>query len=156
MRKICNSQIRLLAPSQELWQSTCSGWRSRRSCEPSAYFHRSGIAKFAINACPSRYQQEYQQNDRLHRALPRTFTYVFKCAAQILLKNQESNQLCKLLLLLSFYTWCPWPASKKTTKQLINQNIVASKNRRYHPTYQVDVSQFRFESASGRACEFRS
>lgn len=40
---------------------------------------------------PPRYQQKYQQNDRLLRALPRTFTNVFKYAAQILLKNQESN-----------------------------------------------------------------
>jgi hypothetical protein len=133
MRKICNSQIRLLAPSQELWQSTCSGWRSRRSCEPSAYFHRSGIAKFAINACPSRYQQEYQQNDRLHRALPRTFTYVFKCAAQILLKNQESNQLCKLLLLLSFYTWCPWPAVAYFRNHL---NL-----RSFYPSIAADTSR---------------
>jgi hypothetical protein len=56
-----------------------------------------------------RYQQKYQQNDRLQRVLPRTFTNVFKCAARTLLKNQESNQGCKLLLLLMFYTWCPWP-----------------------------------------------
>jgi hypothetical protein len=40
---------------------------------------------------PLRCQQKYQQIDRLRRALPRTFTNVFKCAAQILLKNQESN-----------------------------------------------------------------
>jgi len=52
---------------------------------------------------PPRYQQKYQQNDRLQRALPRTFTNVFKYAAQILLKNQESNYGCKLLLLLMFY-----------------------------------------------------
>lgn len=51
--KICNSQIRLLSQSQELWQSTCSGWRSRhRSCGPSTQFPRSGIAKFAVNVCP--------------------------------------------------------------------------------------------------------
>ena len=58
---------------------------------------------------PPRYQQKYQQNDWLERALPRTFTYVFKCVVQILLKNEESNQGYKLLLLLMFYTWCPWP-----------------------------------------------
>ncbi|HEX3754960.1 MAG TPA: hypothetical protein VHV26_07780 [Rhizomicrobium sp.] len=40
---------------------------------------------------PPRYQQKYQQNDRLQRALSRTFTHVFKWEAQILLKNQESN-----------------------------------------------------------------
>lgn len=40
--KIRNSQIRLLAPSRELWQSTCSGWRSRHcSCGPSPQFPRS-------------------------------------------------------------------------------------------------------------------
>src|SRR4051794_19939019 len=38
--------------SQELRQSTCSGWRSRhRSCGPSAQFPCSGIAKFAVNVC---------------------------------------------------------------------------------------------------------
>ena len=50
-----------------------------------------------------RCQQKYQQIDRLRRGLSRTFTNVFKCAAQILLKNQESNQGYKLLLLLMFY-----------------------------------------------------
>jgi uncharacterized protein (UPF0332 family) len=65
---------------------------------PSARFIRS-IAERLF----SRYQQKYQQNDRLQRALSRTFTNVFKCAAQILLKNQESNQDYKLLLLLVFY-----------------------------------------------------
>jgi len=44
--------------------------------------------------------------------------------------------------------WCPWPASKKFTKQLINLNFVVSKNREYHQVYQANVSQFRFESAS--------
>jgi hypothetical protein len=69
-----------------------------------------GNREISRQRLPPRYQQKYQQNDRLERALPRTFTNVFKCAAQILLKNQESNQGYKLLLLLMFYAWCPWPA----------------------------------------------
>jgi len=27
---------------------------------------------------------------------------------------------------------CPWPASKKTAKQLIDQNFMVSKKREYH------------------------
>jgi hypothetical protein len=44
----------------------------------------------------------------------------------------------------------PWPASKKTTKQLINQIFAASKNREFHQAYQANVSQFRFESVPRR------
>ncbi len=43
----------------------------------------------------------------------------------------------------------PWPESKDTSKQLINHNFVVGKNREYHQQYQANVSQFRFESASG-------
>ena len=62
-----------------------------------------GNREISRQRLPPRYQQKYQQNDRLQRALSRTFTNVFKCAAQILLKNQESNQGYNLLLLLMFY-----------------------------------------------------
>ena len=61
-----------------------------------------------------------------------------------------------LLIEISHLRMVPWPASKKTTKQLINQNFMVSKNREYHPVYQANVSQFRFESASGSPCEIRS
>ena len=44
----------------------------------------------------------------------------------------------------------PWPASMKTTKQLINQIFAASKNREFHQAYQANVSQFWFESAPRR------
>ena len=53
-------------------------------------------------------------------------------------------------------TVVPWPASKEIIKQLINHNFVDSQNREYHQVYQVDVSQFRFESGSGLACKIRS
>src|ERR1700756_218947 len=42
------------------------------------------------------------------------------------------------------------------TKQMINHNFVVSKNREYHLAYQANVSQFWFESASGRDCGIRS
>jgi hypothetical protein len=32
------------------------------------------------------------------------------CIFKVLRKNQESHQSHKLLLLLVFYSWCPWPA----------------------------------------------
>ena len=50
----------------------------------------------------------------------------------------------------------PWPASMKTTKQLINQTFAASKNREYHQAYQANVSQFRFESAVAADDVYRS
>jgi hypothetical protein len=43
----------------------------------------------------------------------------------------------------------PWPASKNIAKQLIKHNFVVSENREYHQQYQTNVSQLRFESASG-------
>lgn len=92
-----------------------------------------GNREISRQRLPLRYQQKYQQNDRLQRALPRTFTNVFKCAAQILLKNQESNQGYKLLLLLMFYAWCPWPILDHCHNHLnINQfssSIAADTNR---------------------------
>jgi hypothetical protein len=72
-----------------------------------------------------------------------------QCATEIFLKNQESNSSNKLLYLLEFLGWCPWPASKTTIKQLRNHNFSVSKNRGYHQLYQAKVSQFRFESGSG-------
>src|ERR1700710_2979599 len=46
--------VRLLATSQELWQPTCSGWRSHHHSRGlSAQFRRSGIAKFVVHVCPS-------------------------------------------------------------------------------------------------------
>jgi hypothetical protein len=50
-----------------------------------------------------RYQQKYQQNGRL----PRISTCVFNASR----KNQESNHRRKLLLLLMFSVWCPWPVT---------------------------------------------
>lgn len=58
-------------------------------------------------------------------------------------------------LLTGVLSCVPWPASKKT-KRLINRSIMVIKNRGYHATYQAEVSQFRFESASGRVCEIGS
>jgi len=40
--------------------------------------------------------------------------------------------------------------------QLIDHNFVVSKSREYHQLYQANVSQFRFESAPGWACEIRN
>jgi hypothetical protein len=37
------------------------------------------------------------------------FCFHFQCAATIVARNPESNQLLKLLLLLYFFPWCPWP-----------------------------------------------
>src|SRR5262249_7257832 len=101
--KIRNSQIRLLAPSRELWQSTCSGWRSRhRSCGPSAQFPRSeyrnsrGTFGFPI---PTKMPTK--------RTAGVNFYLWLQCIARIFLRNPESNQYFKLLLLFWFFPWCP-------------------------------------------------
>jgi hypothetical protein len=38
---------------------------------------------------------------------------------------------------------------KTITRQLINRSFVVGKSLEYHKVYQFNVSQFRFESASG-------
>jgi hypothetical protein len=107
--KICNSQIRLLPPSRELWQSTCSGWRSRhRSCGRSAQFPRSeyrnsrGTFGFAI---PTKMPTK--------RTAGVNFYLCFQCVGKFFPRNPESSQWFKLLLSLEFFPWCPWPESNQ-------------------------------------------
>lgn len=106
----CKIQIWLLAPLRETLAVDVFGFVLAPSFLRANYsIPLIGNREIRPERLPPRYQQKYQQNDRLRGALSRISTYVFKCAAQILLKNKESNQRFKLLLLLMFYTWCPWP-----------------------------------------------
>ena len=81
--KIRNSQIRLLAPSQELWQSTC--WVGARAIVLAGHLLNSLVRNSEIRRerLFPRYQQKCQQNGRL----PRISTCVFNAPR----KNQESN-----------------------------------------------------------------
>jgi hypothetical protein len=65
-----------------------------------------GIAKFAVNVCPSDTNKNANKTDGWSELLP-----VFSMHRQIFPRNPESNQCLKILLLLVFFTWCPWPVA---------------------------------------------
>src|ERR1700736_5207023 len=65
------------------------------------------------------------------------FYMCFQCAAKIFLENLESNQWCKLLLLLTFLSWCPWPESKNCDLRC-KMRLSASGLNLYSPAYSND------------------
>ena len=64
-----------------------------------------GIAKFAVNVWSPDTNKNANKTDRCSELL-----LVFSMHREKFPENQKSNQYCKLLLLLIFSGWCPWPA----------------------------------------------
>jgi hypothetical protein len=61
------------------------------------------------------------------------FCLCFQCVAKSFPRNPESNQCLKLLLLLVFLPWCPWPAVAHSRNHL---NL-----RSFYPSIAADTSQ---------------
>ena len=60
------------------------------------------------------------------------FYVCFQCVAKIFSRKPESNQWLKLLLLLVFFPWCPWPAIAYSRNHL---NL-----RSFYPSIAADAS----------------
>jgi hypothetical protein len=75
-------------------------WFLRAICSIPSF----GIAEFAVNVCSSDTNENTNKTGGWVEIL-----HVFSMCHENIPENQKSNQCFKLLLLLIFSTWCPWP-----------------------------------------------
>jgi hypothetical protein len=79
-------------------------WFLRAICSIPSF----GIAEFAVNVCSSDTNENTNKTDGC-----RELFRVFSMRRENIPENQKSNQCFKLLLLLMFSIWCPWPESNQ-------------------------------------------
>jgi hypothetical protein len=77
-------------------------WFLRAICSIPSF----GIAEFAVNVCSSDTNENTNKTDGC-----RELFRVFSMRRENIPENQKSNQRFKLLLLLMFSIWCPWPVT---------------------------------------------
>jgi hypothetical protein len=99
-------------------------WFLRAICSIPSF----GIAEFAVNVCSSDTNENTNKTDGC-----RELFRVFSMRRENIPENQKSNQCFKLLLLLMFSIWGPWPIAayyhNHLNVKIFLSSIVADTNR---------------------------